>query len=254
VECIGSIGVGHFGGALSIVDILTILYYKVMNIDPKNPKMEGRDRFVLSKGHGGPAVYSVLADKGYFPKSELATLNRLGTNLPSHCDMLLTPGVDMTAGSLGQGFSCAVGIALGSKIKKEDSHVYTIIGDGESQEGIIWEAAMYAAHKKLDNLIAFCDYNKYQIDGSTDEINSLGDLAAKWRSFGWDTHEIDGHDHDAILQVIDKCKATKGRPHMVIAHTIKGKGVSFIEAAGATNHNMPISNEQLAAALAELTD
>jgi len=254
MECIGSIGVGHVGGALSIVDILTVLYYKVMNVDPKKPKMEGRDRFVLSKGHGGPAVYCVLADKGYFPKSELATLNQLGTHLPSHCDMLLTPGVDMTAGSLGQGFSCAVGSALGSKIKQEDSHVYAIIGDGESQEGIIWEAAMYAAHKKLDNLIAFCDYNKYQIDGPTDEINSLGDLAAKWRGFGWDIHEIDGHDHDAILCTIDKCKATKGQPHMVIAHTVKGKGVSFVEAAGAANHNMPISKEQLAAALAELAD
>jgi len=239
---------------LSIVDILTALYYEVMNVDPKNPKMEGRDRLVLSKGHGGPAVYSVLADKGYFPKSELYTLNKPGTNLPSHCDMLRTPGIDMTAGSLGQGFSCAVGIAIGGKIKKEDSYVYTIIGDGESQEGIIWEAAMLAAHKKLDNLIAFCDLNLFQIDGAVKDINTLGDVKAKWESFGWDVQEINGHDHKEILKAIEKAKKEKDRPHMILAHTIKGKGVSYIEAAGATNHNMPVTKEQLATALAELAD
>jgi len=254
MNCIASIGVGHIGGALSIVDILTVLYYEVMNVDPKNPQMEGRDRFVLSKGHGGPAVYSVLADKGFFPKSELNTLNLLGTNLPSHCDMLRTPGIDMTAGSLGQGFSCAVGIAIGSKIKKDGSFVYAIIGDGESQEGIIWEAAMYAAQKELDNLIAFSDLNVYQIDGAVKDINSLGDVKAKWESFGWNTQEIDGHDHTAILNAIEKAKTVKGKPHMILAHTIKGKGVSYIEQAGATNHNMPITKEQLEIALAELAD
>ena len=252
LSCIASIGIGHVGGALSIIDILTVLYYGVMKVEPKNPKMEGRDRLVLSKGHGGPALYSVLADKEYFPKSELETLNRLGTNLPSHCDMLRTPGIDMTAGSLGQGFSCAVGIAVGSKIKKEDACVYAIIGDGESQEGIIWEAAMYAAHKKLDNLIAFCDLNLYQIDGAVEDVNSLGDIKAKWESFGWKVQEVDGHDHMAILGAIENAKTIKGCPHMILARTVKGKGVSFIEQAGATNHNMPITKEQLQAALAEL--
>jgi transketolase len=254
VQCIGDLGVGHLGGCLSVVDVLTVLYYAVMNVDPKNPHMEGRDRLVLSKGHAGPALYSILADKGFFPKEELSTLNRAGTNLPSHCDMLRTPGVDMTTGALGQGFSCAVGIAIGSKIKKDNATIYAVIGDGESQEGQIWEAAMYASHRKLDNLIAFTDYNRLQIDGPTAEINSLGDLAAKWTSFGWFVQRIEGHDHLAILEAVQKAKAdNQGRPSMIILDTVKGKGVSFIEEAGVNNHNMPITQEQVQIALEELS-
>lgn len=254
VECIGDLGVGHLGGCLSVIDVLTVLYYSVMNVDPKNPCREGRDRLVLSKGHAGPALYSILADKGFFPKEELFTLNRAGTNLPSHCDMLRTPGVDMTTGALGQGFSCAVGIAIGSKIKKDNATVYAVIGDGESQEGQIWEAAMYAAHRRLDNLIAFTDYNKLQIDGPTEEINTLGDLGAKWASFDWFVQRVDGHDHLAILTAIERAKTNSdGRPSMIILDTVKGKGVSFIEEAGANNHNMPITSEQVQIALKELS-
>jgi transketolase len=252
VVCIAELGVGHLGGALSIVDILVVLYYGVMRIDPANPKMENRDRFILSKGHGGPAVYAILADKGYFPRELLGTLNKIGTSLPSHCDMNLTVGIDMTTGSLGQGFSAAVGVAIGGRIKKENAWVYTIIGDGESQEGQIWEAAMLAGNRRLDNLIAFCDRNGYQIDGKVDEVNSLGDLGAKWRAFGWDVQEINGHDHEAILNALQNAQGRNGKPHMIICNTVKGKGVSFAEQAGVGNHNMNISKEQYAMAMAEL--
>lgn len=255
LECIGSLGVGHVGGSLSLGDLLAVLYHgDVMNIDPKNPKMEGRDRLVVSKGHSGPAIYAALASRGYFPESELQTLNRLGTNLPSHCDMNKTPGVDMTTGSLGQGFSCAVGVALGSKIKKDGATIFAIVGDGESQEGQVWEAAMYAAAKKLDNLIAFQDYNNAQIDGTVDEVNTLGRPEDKWNAFGWHAVTIDGHDHEAILKAIRDARATAGKPHMIVLRTVKGKGVSFIEAMGVGNHNMPLAGEQLASALAELAD
>jgi len=253
VRAIGNLGVGHIGGCLSICDLLSCLYFgDVMNIDPKNPKMEGRDRLVLSKGHAGPALYGTLAAKGFFKEEELDTLNRPGTNLPSHCDMNKTPGIDMTTGSLGQGFSCAVGVAVGSKIKKDSATIYTIIGDGESQEGQIWEAAMLAGHKKLNNLIAFTDYNKLQIDGTVDEVNSLGDLEKKWESFGWSVQRIDGHDCDAIIKAINKAKGCNDKPSMIILDTIKGKGVSFVEAAGSGNHNMPFGKEDLEKALVEL--
>jgi Transketolase, N-terminal subunit len=252
MRCIGSIGVGHVGGCLSIVEILVALYYKHMNIDPKNPKLQGRDRLVCSKGHAGPAVYSVLADKGYFPKEELLTLNKSHTNLPSHCDMNKTVGIDMTTGSLGQGFSCAVGVALGAKIKGDGARIYAIIGDGESQEGQIWEAAMYAAQMKLDNLIAFTDYNKMQIDGTISQINELSPLDKKWESFGWNVIVTDGNDIDAVDAAITAAKKCVGKPTMIIANTIKGKGVSFIEAKGVGNHSMPITEEQVTAALAEL--
>lgn len=251
MRCIGSIGVGHIGGSLSIVEILVSLYYKHMNINPSNPKMEGRDRLVVSKGHAGPAVYSILADKGFFPKEELLTLNKSGTNLPSHCDMNKTIGIDMTTGSLGQGFSCAVGVALGSKIKGDGAYIYTIIGDGESQEGQIWEAAMFASHKKLNNLIAFTDYNKMQIDGLVEDINGIAPLDKKWESFGWNTVVIDGHDLNAIDDAIKNAKASD-KPTMIIANTVKGKGVSFVEAKGVGCHSMPISEEQVATAIAEL--
>ena len=253
VRCIGNLGVGHIGGSLSVCDLLSCLYFGgLMHIDPKNPKMEGRDRLVMSKGHAGPALYAALALKGYFDEKELYTLNKPETNLPSHCDMNRTTGIDMTTGSLGQGFSCAMGIALGSKIKKDGATIYAIIGDGESQEGQIWEAAMFAAHKKLDNLIAFTDLNKYQIDGATDEINTLGDVEKKWEGFGWHVQRIDGHNCDMILDSVAKAKKYAGKPSMIIMDTVKGKGVTFVEAAGAANHNMNLSAEETKRALDEL--
>ena len=252
LECIASLGSGHIGGSYSIVDVLTVLYYKEMNVNPANPKMEGRDKLVVSKGHAGPAVYATLAHKGYFDKKELLTLNKINTNLPSHCDMNKTIGIDMTTGSLGQGLSCAVGMALASKIKKENSYIYAIIGDGELQEGQNWEAAGFASKQQLDNLIVFLDYNKMQIDDFTYNLNYDGNYVEKWSSFGFDAQEIDGHDHTAIINAIQKAKQQSGKPHIIILNTIKGKGVSFIEEAKLSNHSMPISPEQLAAGLKEL--
>ncbi len=252
LECIASLGSGHIGGSYSIVDVLTVLYYNEMNIDPKNPKMEGRDKLVVSKGHAGPAVYATLAHVGYFPKSELLTLNKINTNLPSHCDMNKTIGIDMTTGSLGQGLSCAVGMALASRIKKDNSYVYAIIGDGELQEGQNWEAAGFASVQKLDNLIVFLDYNQMQIDDFTYNLTYDGIYVDKWSSFGFDTVEVDGHDHEAIINAIQKAKEVKGKPHMIVLNTIKGKGVSFIEEAKLSNHSMPVTQEQLLQGLKEL--
>lgn len=252
IECIASIGQGHIGGSLSIVDALTVLYYKHMNVDPKNPKMEGRDRLVVSKGHAGPGVYAALAHKGYFPKEELLTLNRIGTNLPSHCDMNKTPGVDMTAGSLGQGLSCACGMALGSKLSQDNAYIYCIIGDGESQEGQIWEASMFAAHEKLDNLIVMLDYNKLQLCGYTEDVMSIHDPAKKWESFGFYVQSIDGNNINAVDAAITNAKQNKGKPSMIVLNTIKGKGFSYSENAGIDNHSMPISAEILQKAKEEL--
>jgi transketolase len=259
MDAIGRVGVGHVGGSMSVVETLVVLYYRHMRIDPRNPRKEGRDRFVLSKGHAGPALYAVLGCKGYFDKSLLATLNAPETLLPSHCDMNRTPGVDMTAGSLGQGISCAVGIALGARLRKDGARVYCIIGDGESQEGQVWEAAMYAAHMKLDNLIAFTDYNRQQLDAPIEEINSLEPLLDKWTAFGWNVINVrDGHNVEEIDAAIVRAKTCQGKPSMIILNTIKGKGVSFAVAAGATpttsNHNMPLSPEQWRQALEELKE
>lgn len=253
INCIGSIGSGHVGGSLSIADVLAVLYGKHMNVDPKNPKMEGRDRLVCSKGHAGPAVYSVLAEKGFFDKELLLTLNKGGTTLPSHCDMNKTPGVDMTAGSLGQGLSCAVGFALGSRLNKDNATIYAIIGDGETDEGQIWEAALYAGHAKLDNLIAFTDYNKCQLDGYTDKINGLDPIDKKWEAFNWDVIVVaDGNDVDEIDAAVVKAKKTPGKPHMIILNTVKGKGVSFVEAAVPANHSMPMPQDKCAIAISEI--
>lgn len=252
MDMIGHLGVGHVGGSLSIVETMVLLYYKHMRVDPKNPKKEGRDRFILSKGHAGPTLYAILADKGYFPKEMLYTLNQCGTSLPSHPDAQRTPGVDMTTGSLGQGLSIAVGIAAASRLKKDGARVYAIVGDGECQEGQIWEAAMYAAQLKLDNLIAFTDFNGLQIDGEIDEINGVNPLDKKWEAFGWDTQVVDGHDLIAIDTAISTAQKTRGRPCMIVLKTIKGKGVRFVEEAGTGNHNMPVTAEQRAIALAEL--
>ena len=252
---IGHLGVGHIGGCLSLVEVLAELYFKHMNIDPRDPGMPGRDRLICSKGHAGPAVYSALAERGYFDRDLLLTLNQGGTRLPSHCDMNLTPGIDMTTGSLGQGFSCAMGAALASKLEGDGATIYTIIGDGESQEGQVWEAAMFAAHRKLDNLIAFTDYNKLQIDGPVAEVNGLEPLADKWRAFGWNVIDVpDGNDAGQVDAAITLAKSMLGggRPTMVLLNTVKGKGVSFIEAAGPGNHNMNISEEEAARAIAEI--
>ena len=255
VECIGSLGVGHIGGCLSVADLLAVLYFQEMNIDPKNPAMPGRDRFICSKGHAGPAVYAALAQRGYFEKEMLLTLNQGGTRLPSHCDMNLTPGIDMTAGSLGQGFSCACGAALGSKLEKDGAVIYALIGDGESQEGQIWEAAMFASAKKLDNLIAFTDYNKMQIDGTVAEVCDIAPLGDKWRAFGWNVIELEnGNDVDAISDAVKAAKANigGGKPTMIILNTVKGCGVSFIEALGVGSHSTNVSAEDVQRALAEI--
>ena len=253
LEAIHSIGIGHIGGSLSIADLLACLYFgDLMRIDPSNPQKEDRDKLIVSKGHAGPAVYAALVKRGYFDRKELLTLNQIGTILPSHCDMHKTPGVDMTTGSLGQGFSCAVGIAVASKLKGLDAKIYTIIGDGESQEGQIWEAAMFAAHKKLDNLIAFTDYNKCQLDGTLDQVVSLGDLGAKWRAFGWKVFQIDGHNHDQIIQTVKESWTVQNQPTMIIMDTIKGKGVSFIEQMGFANHSVKFDDAQYKNAVIEL--
>ncbi|MDR1518537.1 MAG: transketolase [Planctomycetota bacterium] len=254
MDAIGALGVGHIGGCLSLADLLAVLYFGGhMRIDPANPKMAGRDRLVMSKGHAGPAVYAALAEKGFFPAELLATLNRPGTNLPSHCDMNRTPGIDMTTGSLGQGISCAVGVALGSRLRGDGATVFAVVGDGESQEGQVWEAAMYAAHLRLSRLIAFTDYNRMQIDGSTNEINSLDELPAKWTAFGWNAVNVDdGNDVGQIHHAILDARSCPDKPSMIVLNTVKGKGVSFAEKAGCGSHNMPVTPEQYKEALAEL--
>jgi transketolase len=259
MDAIGRVGIGHVGGCMSIVETLVVLYTRHMRIDPNNPQMEGRDRFVLSKGHAGPSLYAILADKGFFDKALLETLNGPGTSLPSHCDMVRTPGIDMTTGSLGQGISCAVGIAIGSRIKGDGARIYAVLGDGENQEGQVWEAAALAGHRKLDNLIAFTDYNQQQLDGAPNEINSLEPLADRWRAFGWYVIDrVDGHDVTAVDDAIATAKSLIGKPTMIILHTVKGKGVSWAVLAGATpttsNHNMPVTKEMWQQALRELSE
>ncbi len=253
IKEIGELGVGHIGGCLSICEVLSALYFDVMKVDPQNPKWQERDRLILSKGHGGPALYATLALKGFIPLSLLDTLNRPNTTLPSHCDMQKTPGIDMTTGSLGQGFSVAVGMALGAKMDKLPSYIYTIIGDGESNEGQIWEAAMFAGGKNLDNLIAFTDYNKLQLDGYTQEINPLEPLDDKWRSFGWHVQSIDGHDIGAILYAISQAQSMKGKPSMILLNTTKGKGAYFCEGL-VSSHNMQITEDMWKKAVAQLEE
>ncbi len=251
---IKTLGFGHIGGSLSIADLLSVLYDKVMNYDPKNPQWEQRDFFVSSKGHAGPAVYATLALKGFFPIEMLSTLNHNGTNLPSHCDRNKTPGIDMTTGSLGQGVSTAIGMALGTKISKADNFTYLLVGDGEMNEGQCWEGIMFAYHHKLDNLICFVDYNKKQLDGYVKDINDPVNFADKFRSFGWDVHDINGNSVKEINDAIEKAKAAKGKPSAIILDTIKGKGVKFVEETFA-NHSMkfgPKEHELAANAIAEL--
>lgn len=220
---------GHPGGSLSVADILTYLYFDHMNVDPKNPKDEDRDRFVLSKGHTAPALYAVLANKGFFPVSELKNLRKPGAMLQGHPSMNRTPGVDMSTGSLGQGISTAVGMALAGKLDKKDYRVYTVLGDGEIEEGQVWEAAMFASAKGLDNLCAVVDNNNLQIDGSIAEVNSPYPIPEKFRAFGWNVIEIYGHSFDEIDAAFKAAAEFKGKPTAIIAKTVKGKGVSFME-------------------------
>lgn len=253
LNMIASIGVGHVGGSLSIADVLAVLYFGIMHVDPANPRMEERDRLVLSKGHAGPALYAALALRGYYPMEACNTLNQPGTNFPSHCDRQKTPGVDMTTGSLGQGISAAVGMALGLRLKHNPARVYFILGDGESQEGQVWEAAMYAGSCGLDHLIGFTDYNHLQIDGTVEEINTLTPLADKWRSFGWEVFEVDGHNHQAIEQTIRTAQQTVGKPSMILLHTIKGKGVDFAE-GNINAHSMNVTAEMAREAIEKLKE
>lgn len=232
-----ALGFGHVGGSLSICDLLAVLYGAVMKVDPQNPSWPERDKLVCSKGHAGPGVYSALAVKGFFPYEQLKTLNVPGTDLPSHCDKKKTPGVDMTTGSLGQGASTAVGLALGEKLRRRDARVFTILGDGEINEGQVWEAAMFAAAKQLDNLYYFIDWNKKQLDGYVADVLDSGDLEAKFRSFGFDTVRIDGNDIEAVYDAIEKASAVKGMPHAIVMDTIKGKGIKKVEETMA-NHSI----------------
>ena len=242
IDTIGYLGVGHIGGALSIVDVLTILYYKYMDISCDEPRKKNRDKLVLSKGHAGPALYSVLADKGFFPKEWLHTLNAGDSQLPSHCDMNRTPGIDMTTGSLGQGISAAIGIALANRLDKIDKKIYLIIGDGESNEGQIWEGAMAAAHYKLNHLIAFTDNNKMQIDGYVRDVMNIEDIGAKWSAFGWYVQRVNGHDFEEMSFAIERAHKEISRPSMIILDTIKGKGAFFAEGK-LENHNMKVDYE-----------
>lgn len=250
---IANLGAGHIGGSMSIVEVITYLYNDCMRYDAKNPKLETRDRLVCSKGHAGPVVYAQLAMKGFFDKEWLLTLNKGGTNLPSHCDMTKTPGVDFTTGSLGQGASAAVGIALGQKLKNQDSFTYLILGDGESQEGQVWEAAQTASQWKLGNLIAFTDYNKLQLDGYTDDILSFEGAELRYKGFNWHVQTVNGHDFEAIETAIKAAKAEKNKPSMIILDTIKAKGYIFGEGISAC-HSMPISKEQAEEAVQALIE
>ena len=244
LETIGHVGKGHLGGCMSLCEVMSVLYFSQMNVRPEDPQWKHRDRFILSKGHAGPVVYSALALRGYFDREALKSLNELGTSIPSHCDATRTAGVDVTTGSLGQGFSVAVGIALAAKLDREALYVYPIIGDGESQEGLVWEAAMLAGNKGLDNIIGFTDYNNLQIDGHVSEVNGLEPLADKWAAFGWDVQSVDGHDVEEIDQAVSRAKQGGGKPHMIILRTVKGKGISFAENV-VTNHSMTISKNVL---------
>ncbi len=229
IEGVYNAGCGHPGGSLSIADVLTYLYFKEMNIDPENPKMDERDRFVLSKGHTAPALYAVLAERGFFPKEELKTLRKTESRLQGHPDMKGIPGVDMTTGSLGLGISAACGMALSAKVYGAKNRVYTIVGDGESEEGQVWEAAMFAAHYKLDNLVCIVDFNGLQIDGAVTEVMNPTPHDEKFRAFGWNVITIDAHNFDEIEAAFIAAKACSGKPTAIISKSVKGKGVSYME-------------------------
>lgn len=222
-------GSGHPGGSLSATEIVTVLFFCILSYRSSEPQWAERDRFILSKGHVAPLLYAALAESGYFPVEELATLRKLNSRLQGHADRTYTPGVEMSSGSLGQGLSFGIGAALAARLNSQSYRVYVLLGDGECDEGQVWEAAMAAAHFKVDNLVAIVDHNKQQIDGWNREVMNLGPLPEKWRSFGWKVIEIDGHDFDQIIAAFEQAELVKGQPTVIIAHTIKGKGISFME-------------------------
>ena len=251
VSSVHSAKAGHPGGSLSAADIFTYLYFEEMNIDPKDPKKEDRDRFVLSKGHTAPGLYSALANRGYFPVEDLLTLRHTGSHLQGHPDMKHIPGVDMSSGSLGQGLSAACGMALAGKMKQQDCRVYALCGDGEIEEGQIWEAAMFAGFRKLDNLCVIVDNNNLQIDGPIDEVCSPYPIDKKFESFHFHVINIDGNDFDEIKRAFDEARATKGMPTAIIAHTVKGKGVSYMENSVGWHGKAP-NDEEYAVAMEDL--
>ncbi|QBP42649.1 transketolase [Paenisporosarcina antarctica] len=242
---------GHTGGSLSSTDILTVLYYKVMNIDPSKPKWADRDRYVQSKGHSVEALWSILADKGFFPKEELKTFSQFGSRLIGHPNNKV-PGIEMNTGALGHGLPISVGMALAAKLDGKSYKVYTLMGDGEQAEGSIWEGAMAAAQYKLDNLIAIIDRNRLQITGSTEDVMGLEPLGDKWRSFGWEVVEVDGNDIEQLVEVFSTTPRVAGKPTMIVANTVKGKGISFSENQVAWHHKVP-TEEQFNLAIDELS-
>ncbi len=251
IESVHAAKAGHPGGSLSAADIFTYLYFEEMNIDPQNPDMEGRDRFVLSKGHTAPGLYAALAERGYFPREDLTTLRHLGSYLQGHPDMKHIPGVDMSSGSLGQGISAAVGMAIAGKMDGADYRVYTLLGDGEIQEGQVWEASMLAGFRKLDNLVVIVDNNDLQIDGSIREVNSPYPIDKKFEAFNFHVISIDGNDFDQIAAAFAEARQTKGMPTAIIAKTVKGKGVSFMENQVSWHGTAP-NDEQYETAMEDL--
>ena len=251
VRTVSEAKAGHPGGSLSAVDILTALYFHVMRTDPQRPDWEERDRFVLSKGHGAAGLYAVLAERGFFSTDLLKTFGRIDSRLQVHPDMHMVPGIEISTGALGQGISVALGIALAARLDGRTFHVYCLIGDGENQEGEVWEAAQTAAHYSVDNLTVVLDYNRVQLFGTLDEIMEIAPITDKWRSFGWHVIEIDGHDMQQIVDAVESAKQIKGKPCIVVAHTTKGKGVSYMEGEAAW-HGKPPDEAQLARALADL--
>jgi len=244
IRMTGNAGSGHPGGSLSCVEILITLFFKIMRHDPKNPKWEDRDRFILSKGHGAPALYAVLAQSGYISREELLTLRKINSRLQGHPDKRFLDILEVSTGSLGQGLSVGVGIALAGKIDKKDYRVYVLIGDGESQEGQVWEAAMFSSFHKLDNLCAIMDYNKFQLDGKISEILDIEPVIKKWESFGWKVFEVNGHSFEELIEAFNEAKKIKDKPQIIIAHTIKGKGVSFMEGNNHFHGRAPNKEEE----------
>lgn len=253
IEMVGAAGSGHPGGSLSAVELLTYLYFEEMHIDPQNPQLPDRDRFVLSKGHAAPVLYAALAERGYFDPAVLSTLRKLGSPLQGHPDMKKVSGVEMSTGSLGTGFSTSIGMALALQMDHSPARVFVLLGDGELQEGQVWESAMAAAHYKLDRLIAFVDLNGLQIDGYTKDVMNPNPVADKFRAFGWDVQEVDGHDIDQLREAVARAKGVSGQPHMIVMKTTKGRGVSFM-ADRCEWHGSAPSAEQVAEAIRELKE
>ncbi|HHT9127607.1 MAG TPA: transketolase [Candidatus Wujingus californicus] len=251
IKMLAKAGSGHPGGSLSAVDLLVVLFYNKMRHNPQQPKWQDRDRFILSKGHGCPALYAILADMGYFSVDKLETLRQFGSILQGHPCMKTTPGIEISSGSLGQGLSVGLGIALAAKLDKKDYRTYVMLGDGEIEEGQIWEAAMAASHYKAENLCAILDQNELQIDGFIHDVMSSHPISAKWRSFGWHVIEINGHDYNAIIDAYNEAEKIKGRPTIIVAKTVKGKGVSFMENQVDWHGKAP-TKEEAEKALAEL--